>query len=335
MDSLTHIALGACIGEIMAGRKMGKKALLWGAAAQSLPDIDFIASSWSSPAEDLLAHRGFTHSFLFVLLMASLLALLANKYQKESKQSFRQWVYFFGLQLLVHVLLDALNAYGTGWFEPLNHWRVSCETMFVADPLFTGSLIVSSLVLLGNRKYRYRKQWALGGILISAAYLILAGVNKLSIENTVSRSLKEQHIHSISHFTSPTPFNTWLWYVVAKVDSGYHIGYRSVFDRSPNLKFRYVPRQDSLLQAFNGREDLQQLIRFSKGYYTVQQWGDSLVFNDLRFGQVMGWHNPTARFVFYYYLQYPSANTLLIQRGRMAGWNAEAWKGLFHRIQGD
>jgi membrane-bound metal-dependent hydrolase YbcI (DUF457 family) len=40
-----------------------------GAVAQSVPDIDFIASFWTSTSENLLAHRGFTHSILFTLLM--------------------------------------------------------------------------------------------------------------------------------------------------------------------------------------------------------------------------------------------------------------------------
>ena len=57
MDSLTHIVLGACIGEAMLGKKLGKKAMLIGAIAQSLPDIDFVAALWLGPAENLLAHR--------------------------------------------------------------------------------------------------------------------------------------------------------------------------------------------------------------------------------------------------------------------------------------
>lgn len=44
MDSITHIAIGACMGEVFAGKQLGKQALLWGVLAQSIPDIDFIAS---------------------------------------------------------------------------------------------------------------------------------------------------------------------------------------------------------------------------------------------------------------------------------------------------
>jgi len=37
MDSLTHITLGACLGEAFAGKKIGKKAMLWGILAVSTP----------------------------------------------------------------------------------------------------------------------------------------------------------------------------------------------------------------------------------------------------------------------------------------------------------
>ena len=41
MDTITHIAIGACIGEVLGSREIGKKAILLGAAAQSL--LDFLS----------------------------------------------------------------------------------------------------------------------------------------------------------------------------------------------------------------------------------------------------------------------------------------------------
>ena len=62
MDTVTHIVLGACIGEATAGKILGRKAMLFGALSQSLPDIDFIAYFWLDKTDNLLAHRGITHS---------------------------------------------------------------------------------------------------------------------------------------------------------------------------------------------------------------------------------------------------------------------------------
>ena len=49
MDSITHIALGACMGEAFLDRKLGKKAMVWGALAQSVPDIDLKEELFNDP----------------------------------------------------------------------------------------------------------------------------------------------------------------------------------------------------------------------------------------------------------------------------------------------
>jgi inner membrane protein len=40
LDSLTQIVLGAGIGELVMGRKIGNKAILLGAIAGTVPDLD-------------------------------------------------------------------------------------------------------------------------------------------------------------------------------------------------------------------------------------------------------------------------------------------------------
>ncbi len=95
MDSLTHIALGACMGEAFAGKQLGNKAMLWGALAQSIPDIDFVASFWMNNSSNLLAHRGFTHSFLFCAIITPLFALLAEYFHRPHNISLKKMDAFF------------------------------------------------------------------------------------------------------------------------------------------------------------------------------------------------------------------------------------------------
>ena len=136
MDSITHIALGACMGEAFLDRKLGKKAMLWGALAQSVPDIDFIASFWMNTSNNLLAHRGFTHSLLFVAIISVFFALMAERWHRPHNISFRKWLQFFAGVIFVHVFIDAFNNYGVGWFEPFSHIRISFNAIYVADPFF-------------------------------------------------------------------------------------------------------------------------------------------------------------------------------------------------------
>ena len=335
MDSITHIVLGATVGEALAGRKLGKKAMLLGAIANSLPDIDFVASFWLSTAKDVWAHRGITHSFLFVLIMAPVLALIAGRLYPRSGMSQRDWSLFFGLQLFLHIFLDAFNAYGTGWFEPFSHYRVAWHVLFVADPLYTLWLLLSTLaLLLLKRNKPARKGWVRLGLLCSSLYLCYCITNKIRIDTQVKKDLREQGISYGRFVSTPTPLNNWLWYIVAEDSGGFHTGYRSMFDRQAT-HFRFLPRNDSLLKPFRGQEDVGYLLRFSQGFYTVEQWGDTLVFNDLRFGEMRGWANPKARFVFHYFLQYPGENAVVVQRGRMNGWNGQTIRIFIRRIRGN
>lgn len=336
MDSLTHIALGACVGELFFEKGFGKKAMLWGAVAQSIPDIDFISATWMSTPESLLAHRGFTHSLLFAALIIPAFALTADRVHRPHNISFRKWMLFFSSEVLLHLFIDAFNNYGIGWFEPFSHARYSFNAIYVADPFFSvwpGIALLALLVL--HKRSSKRKRWALAGVIIPFIYLGYCSINKTRINSQVKEILAMQQVPYERYFTTPAPLQNWLWYVVAGNDNGYYVGFRSLFDSKKKINFRFFPRNDSLLKPVSADEGLQKLIRFSQGFYTIEKWHDSLVFNDLRFGQVIGWKNPDEKFVFHYFLQYPGGNKLVVQRGRFAKWDSEVAVSLLKRIAGN
>lgn len=336
MDSLTHIVLGACMGEALAGKQLGRKAMLWGAVAQSLPDIDFVASFWMDTPDYLLAHRGFTHSFLFCLLMIPLFAWAAEKIHGRNNYPFRKGLFFFGISITVHVLLDAFNNYGVGWFEPFSHARISFHTVYVADPFFTLFPLMASLLLVVRRKKdRWRKYLWMAGLGCSLFYLLYCVVNKLRTDQAIRAAFVAQQIPHAHYFSTPTPLQSWLWFVVAGNDSGYNVGYYSVFDRKKKIDFVFYKRNDHLLHTPGQDAAVPKLVRFSQGFYTIEQWRDTLVFNDLRFGQIRGWESRPGHFVFHYYLNQPGANKLVVQRGRAGGWSRESWKGFVRRILGN
>jgi inner membrane protein len=324
------------MGQAFAGKQLGKRAMFLGAIAQSVPDIDFAAAFFTTTSENLLAHRGFTHSILFVLLITPLLTLIAERLHRPHDISLKKWVLFFGVQAVIHLFIDGMNVYGVGWFEPFSHYRVSYNWIFVADPFYSVWLGIAFFMLLilkiDNAK---RTWWVKFGIGISSVYLLYCGINKFIIDNDVRAILKKQHIVYNNYFTTPTPLNNWLWYIVAANDSGYNIGYRSLFDKQMKIDFTFIPRNKYLLKPVENNEDLQKLIRFSKGFYAVEKRNDTLVFSDLRFGQVIGWKNAAAPFAFYYYLQQPKANDFVVQRGRFAQWDWDAFYVLIKRIKGN
>ena len=67
MDSLTQIVLGASVAEATLGRKIGNKAILYGAIAGTIPDLDIILKFFVDDLSATEMHRGFSHSLLFPL----------------------------------------------------------------------------------------------------------------------------------------------------------------------------------------------------------------------------------------------------------------------------
>ena len=310
--------------------------MLWGAIANSFPDIDVVTSLWMNPADSLLAHRGFTHSFLFQLLLIPLAAYLLKRLYSKNDFSLNGWMLLIGSNLFLHIFLDALTAYGTGWFEPFNHYRVSFNTIFILDPLFSISFIVGAIILVIRKANSPSRQMvARISVVISGSYLLLTMVNKVSVNEMIENSLTRSNISNENYFSTPTPLNNFLWYIVANDPKGIHIGYYSIFDKSDSIQFTTIVRNPHLTDSLKGNADVEKLIRFSQGYYMLEKENDVVVFNDLRMGQLGGWVDPEAPFVFRYFLTERPNNSLMIQKGRMRAMQDGALGKLWNRMRGE
>ena len=70
MDSLSQIVLGAAVGEVVLGRRIGNRAMVWGAVAGTIPDMDVLGKYFLSELDNLAFHRGISHSLLFCVVGA-------------------------------------------------------------------------------------------------------------------------------------------------------------------------------------------------------------------------------------------------------------------------
>ena len=325
MDSLTHIALGACIGEAFFERGFGKKAMWWGILAQSIPDIDFISAFWMDEPSSLLAHRGFTHSLLFACIIIPIFALLADRFHRPHNIRFSKWLLFFSAAVFIHILIDAFNCYGVGWFEPFSHERISFNSLYVADPFFSiiPGICFFALLFLNAHHLKRNVIWKIG-LLFPLVYLAYSLINKQIVFNRVDEYIKNNIENKQDVLTTPAPLQTWLWFIAIKKDDGFLVGYHSVFS-DEKLKLKYFPQHINLINEISDHESLQRLIRFSNGFYTIEKSNNQLILNDLRFGQIAGWQNNSNSFVFHFDLIHKDQNELLIQRGRFSGWNKKEW----------
>jgi len=335
MDSLTHTVIGACLGEAIAGKQLGKKAMLFGAFANNLPDVDVLANFWADETDILLIHRGITHSILVSVLLTPLLAIAFKRFYKNYDVSLNRWLFLFGSGLFLHIFIDAYTTYGTGWFEPFSDKRISFNAIFILDPLLTLPVLISTIALLIlKRNSTKRAIWMKGGLIASSLYLCAITINKIYVNQIVSKSLVSQKIASQDFMATPTPLNNFLWYIIVNTGSSYRIGYYSIFDKSNNIQYEQIARNDSLLEYPCDPDQVNDLIKFSQHYYCARLEKDTIIFSDMRFGQIGGWYKANAPFVFNFKMAQNCSNKTALQEGRAKAFDTETTIQLFRRLKG-
>ncbi len=299
MDSLTQIVLGAACGEAVLGKKVGNKAILWGAIAGTIPDLDVFLSPLFHPVDALFVHRGFSHSLLFSFLIAPLLGGLIFKIYKGKYASYRDWSLLVFVSVFTHPLLDAFTGYGTPLFMPFSDYRVDINSIFIIDPLYTLPFLFCVIMVMRAKKdLAKRKKWNRRGLVLSTSYLLLTFVHQQWMEYKFESSLNEQNLSYTRTKTFPTPFNALMYGFLAETDTCYYMAYRSIFDSDKPMEFSCFPAHHDYIEPWKDDDKIKKLIRFSKGFYTVQKEGDSYLLYDMRFGQAGGWDDPNAPFVF-------------------------------------
>lgn len=334
MDSLTHIVLGACIGEAVARKQLGRKAMWMGALAQSIPDIDFVTTFWLNDADDIVSHRGITHSFLFAVVTTFLLAAVCRYFFRSLRIGWQSWFLLFGLNIMAHLFIDSLNAYGIGWLEPFSDERFSFHVLFVADPLFSIWPFFACIAFLWMRRTPLnRRRWRWIGLGIPLVYTLLAVTSKIIVTAAVHKDIRKQGLSGNRYLVTPTPFNSLLWFVAVRDKDRFYISHRSVFDNKPTT-FTAFPQNDHLRKEVKNQESLNDMVTFANGFYTMEKLNDTIVLYVLRFGQMVGWYDPQQKFSFYYYCDRPGANELVTQRGRFRFWNRETLRAFIRRMFG-
>jgi inner membrane protein len=283
LDSLTQIVLGAAVGEAVLGKKVGNKAMLYGAIAGTIPDLDVISKHFIDVVTALEYHRGFTHSIVFSLAFAPLFGWLISKWEK--KATGRDWTKLFFWGFITHPLLDAHTTWGTQLFWPFD-LRLAYKNIFVIDPLYTLPFLVL-LVLAMRRKRTDPKRRKLNnlGIIVSSAYLLLSVVLKEVAYFKFKDALQVNNIEYTRLDTRPSPLNTVLWQANVETKEAYFTGNYSLFDSEP-IQFHQLEKNHEDLGDFAQYENVQRLIKITEGWYSIAKSDDDILFRDIRFGKL-------------------------------------------------
>lgn len=334
MDSLTQIVLGASVGEAVLGKKVGNKAILWGAIAGTIPDLDVLTTLFFDDVTANEMHRGFSHSILFSLLFAPLLGWLVFKLYKERESTWKGWTKLFFFSLVTHPMLDAHTTWGTQLFWPLAN-KISYKNIFVVDPLYTLPFLTFLLLAMFHKQGTVKRaRLNRIGLYISTSYMALTLVFKAITFQVFKNSLELQQIEYSEIETKPTPLNSILWTANVETKDAYLIGYYSLFDSSKNIDFRAFPKNRHLLGDFKNDTLIKRLVKLSKGWYTVESKDGKLYFNDLRFG-LMGLSANEQRFVFSYELYVENGMLKARETPKVTAEVKPLLQALFARILGE
>lgn len=289
MDSITQAVLGASVQGALLGRWQGRKALLYGALLGTLPDMDVVLD-YGDAVADMTYHRGFSHSLLVLSVFSVLLAWAVRRFRPHLQYSGMRLWFCIWLVLTTHVLLDAFTTYGTQLFWPLTTPPVAISSIFIIDPVYSLPLLLAVMAgLITGLKKRTGLRLQYAALAFSGLYLASTLAGKQMADHRLAQALDDAGIQPQATFTSPTPFNTVLWRVVAVDGDDYYEGLVSWFDRQP-VQLERLPRHASAAQPLLQDSPQHQRLRWFTGdLLRYDLIDDQWVVTDLRLGMT-GYH---------------------------------------------
>jgi len=285
VDTLTHAALGACIGAALAGRRIGlRKAAIIGGALANLPDLDVF---WphGDPVDSFVFHRSATHSLLMQALAAPILGEILRRFLPPLKNARALLYALVFLCLASHSILDAFTNYGTRLFWPLWPAPLAVGSIFVIDPLYTLPLLVAMVwaLAIGTWNPRFARVLAIAFALSSLymGWTLLAQSIATGRATTLlaGLGLKPQQIAA-----TPTPLNTMFWRVIALDGPRYYNIYVPML-AGPGSIAAYVQDSGSALgDCLAPSAPLRALSDFNGAFHGFELQDNLLIWADLRMG---------------------------------------------------
>lgn len=338
MDSLTQIVLGAAVGELVLGKKLGNKAILLGAVAGTLPDLDVLTSFFDSdPVFRLRMHRAYSHSMFTHLLLSLPLAWLSVKMSRPDRETrFSRWYIFWFLGLFTHALLDCCTTYGTRLFLPFTDYQVAFNNISVVDPLYTLPFMIFVITaMLFPRENEARRGLTWVGVGISSAYMLLTFGLKYGAHQEFKNTLPShvQKDASMELNSSPTILNAVLWAGIAVTSDSLYVAEYSYLNKKIPGQWVGYSRNLNLLKSLDC-ENVETLIWFSDGQYFVEKDSNELRFFSVKFGRSNFSETEASKaFLFYYNIRKNNDNCKVIaHEPRMDGKMGDAFKQLTDRI---
>jgi inner membrane protein len=314
LEPFTHFLTGACLARTGLNRKTALATATMTLAAEA-PDLD-VLGRLRGPAFGFAHHRGFTHSFLGVPLMAALVIgfiyliwRLRGRRIKNPNLPPRWGLLFLYACLagLSHILLDFTNNYGVRPFWPFFEKWYSWDIVFIFEPILFGllvmGLIVPGLVGLIDREIGVRHRGPRGRL---AATLALCGVillwglrdyeHRRAVSALDARTYEGADPLRVSAY--PTMADPFHWYGLVETPAFFALAPVNALgpevDPEGKLEIRYKPEETPITLA--AKKSYLGRVYLDWAAYPITeteileppQEGYVVHFQDLRFVQLPG-----------------------------------------------
>ena len=316
MDTPTQALLGAVVGQACFSRKLGKRALWWGALGGAIPDLDVISVAFAGPWGEFLYHRGPTHALWFGPVVGSLLGYGVWRWyarKPEDKAGLEKgienaaagkglphpgdpsvrgaWIGLFVLAFLSQPFLDVFTTYGTQLFAPFSNKRFALDAVPIIDPVYSLILVAALAVWVGTRaerRIRVGRRAAFLSLVLSTAYLFYGFWLNERAGQEVRRQLAAEGITDARVHVYPTIFQVYLRRVVVRSDDEVLVGAITMWNPGTVAWRRFtVPdhpmarklaetREGRIFDWFASGQVVPRVIEMKSGFVVE--------FDDLRYG---------------------------------------------------
>lgn len=335
MDSLTQALLGAATFGIVKHKDIGKKSLLIGAIAGTIPDLDVFFAPFYSEISFLSVHRGISHSIILAVSLSLLLGIIFHKIYKKS-QTMSSWILAFFLAIMTHSLLDWCTTYGTKLLNPFSDHLFSTNNIHVFEPIYTLILLIGMLMVLVKKTNIDKAQKTIRiSLLLSTLYLSWTFVSKSVASHQFIAALKRQNIAYEKIMVSPTPLNTVLWYGMAKTKEGYYIATYSLLDTRKDIVFYYEESANEILDNIAQNQAIHSYLQYTQDFPLIKKddMGNVKIYS-IKYGAVTYLGKPEFAYPLCFNEHELRDDKMYIEHTKKQMGPAKSYKKLFKRIKG-
>jgi inner membrane protein len=269
VEPITHFLFGATLSRAGLNRKTALATATMTLAAEA-PDLDILGRLFGGSVFGFAHHRGFTHSFLGLPLVAAvvvgfiyLIWRLRGRHTRDPNVPPR-WGLLFGsayLAGLSHILLDYTNNYGVRPFWPFSERWYSWDIVFIIEPVLLVililGLILPSLFSLINEEIGARQKGPRGRFAATIALLgVVACWGFRDYEHRRAVAMLEsqtyQGVEPLRVSAYPYMMNPFRWYGVAGTPAAFammNVDTLTEVDPEGRMQFRYKSEETPITLA--------------------------------------------------------------------------------------